>query len=270
MGLALTVLSACAGPPKPPAITAASDTRGRIVQVALTEWERWGRLTVDGWPEALPHEAAPENYENILTYWESVPEGGAIAARHRQAHDALIASLAYQSEDGSDGQAYGTQPAAPIALPSISLWAYPAWSAAFVSYVMGRAGVPDTAFPPSAAHAFYIDSLLYAASYDHATAPFLPHDPQDYAPRPGDLICANRANTTRLAGWRDRMAETGQFRPLHCDVVVANGGGVVQAIGGNVLDAVVLRRFPADRSGRVLPAPLDKPSFFVVFQNRLN
>jgi hypothetical protein len=64
--------------------------------------------------------------------------------------------------------------------------------------------------------------------------------------------------------------EPGQFRPMHCDVVVANGGQLVQAIGGNVLDAVVLRRFPADPAGHALPPPEDKPPFFVVFENRMD
>ena len=65
------------------------------------------------------------------------------------------------------------------------------------------------------------------------------------------------------------MAETGAFRPMHCDVVVSDQPGLVQAIGGNVRDAVVLRRLPADEKGRVKPAPYGEAGFFVVFENRL-
>src|SRR5690606_28435267 len=100
-------------------------------------------------------------------------------------------------------------------------------------------------------------------------AAFLPHDPAEYTPVPGDLICAARS-CRPLYRWPDRALEPGQFRPMHCDVVVASGGGRVQAIGSYVLDAVVLRRFPADGEGRALPPPYDKPPFFVVFENRLD
>ncbi|MBO1075897.1 DUF2272 domain-containing protein (plasmid) [Roseomonas marmotae] len=158
---------------------------------------------------------------------------------------------------------------APQVLPSISLWSHPAWSAAFVSYVMQRAGVPGFVFPPSAAHSFYVDALLANWSSYPEGAAFRPHAPHEYAPRPGDLICADRS-ISPLYGWEERLAEPGQFRPMHCDVVVASGGGLVQAVGGNVLGAVVLRRFPADAAGRALPPPWDKPPFFVVFENRLD
>jgi hypothetical protein len=242
-----------------PSATAVTTQRGAVVSAAMAEWDRWGRLTVDGWPEALPVEAAPENYTNILTYWDSVPEGPGVINRHQNTHDALLAGLTELLPEG----------APPPALPSISLWAHPAWSAAFISHVMQRAGVPGFVFPPSAAHSTYIDALLASwASYPEGAA-FRPHAPSEYTPVPGDLICADRS-AAPLYHWQDKLAEAGQFRPMHCDVVVASGGGLVQAIGGNVLDVVVLRRFPADRAGHALPPPWDKPPFFVVFENRLD
>ena len=255
-------LAGCASsPPPPPTAPAAtlSPQRARLVQAALAEWNRWGQLTVDGWPIALPQQAAPEHYSSVLTYWETVPEGPAVIRRHQQTHDALLAGLTEMLPEG----------APPPALPSISLWAYPAWSAAFVSYVMQQAGVPGYVFPPSAAHAFYIDALIAAAAGNPDGAAFRPHDPAEYVPVPGDLICADRSRSP-LYHWQERAMEPGQFRPMHCDVVVATGGQLVQAIGGNVLDAVVLRRFPADRTGRALPPPVDKAPFFVVFENRMD
>jgi hypothetical protein len=50
---------------------------------------------------------------------------------------------------------------------------------------------------------------------------------------------------------------------MHCDIVVSAGPGIVEAVGGNVADAVTLARWPADGEGRVL-APL-----LVVMENRL-
>jgi hypothetical protein len=265
MALATASLLSLAGctlspPPPPPARASASlpPQRAALVQAALTEWQRWGKLTVDGWPEYLDPPAAPENFPSILAYWETVSEGPAVIRRHEETRDAMLAGLVEFLPEGT-----------PLPLPAISLFASPAWSAAFVSYVMQRAGVPGYIFPPAAAHAFYIDALLYAWSGNPEGAAFVPHAPVDYTPRAGDLICADRSRSP-LYHWQERLSEAGQFRPMHCDVVVAAGGGLVQAVGGNVLDAVVLRRFPADGAGRALPPPWDKAPFFVVFENRLD
>lgn len=257
----LALLGACASRPAPlPPPAQASAAKARIIEVALAEWRAWGEFTVDGWPTTLPREPAPGNFQRILRYWSHVEEGQAVILRHQETHDALVQSLT---------ENLGEQPAAaPAVEPSIFLWAWPAWSAAFISHVMAQAGVPRFVFPPSAAHSTYVDTLLTTAMAAPDTAGFLPQDPNAYAARPGDLLCADRAQN-RLISWQDRLNELGQFRPMHCDVVIANGGGRVQAIGGNVLDAVVLRRFPTDAAGRVLPAPWDKPQFFLILQNRL-
>ncbi|MFC7554954.1 hypothetical protein ACFQU7_26095 [Pseudoroseomonas wenyumeiae] len=83
----VALLAGCASPPPPPTVPSGSNLpatqSAALVRAALTEWERWGRLTVDGWPEALPAAAAPENYSNVLTYWEAVPEGPASSAATR-------------------------------------------------------------------------------------------------------------------------------------------------------------------------------------------
>ncbi|MXP65967.1 DUF2272 domain-containing protein [Roseomonas sp. M0104] len=258
MGLLLAALSCAAPPAGQDAARLGHEApwRARIAGEALAEWQAWGRLTVDGWPEALAEPADPALFERVLAYWDSVPaEGPAVARRQRTTFDALMAGLA---EGGGEA-----------ALPAISLWAYPAWSAAFISHVMARAGVPGFVFPPAIAHATYVDALLSQATWNSASAAFLPHDPGGYAPRPGDLLCADRS-LVPLLHWQERLAEPGRFREMHCDVVVAAAPGRVQAVGGNVLDAVVLRRFPADAQGRLLPAPPDKPPFLVVFENRLD
>ncbi len=264
LALALTTgwLAACASPPPPPspAVRAAlPPQRERLVQASLAEWTRWGRLAVDGWPEFLDPPADPQHYSDVLAYWEAVPEGPGVIRRHQQTYDAMLAAMTESMP--ADAQ--------PPALPAISIWAYPAWSAAFISYVAQKAGIPGYVLPPAAAHAFYIDALIAAAISNPDGAAFRPHNPAEYAPQPGDLICADRSRSP-LYHWQERALEPGRFRPMHCDVVVTNGQRLVQAVGGNVLDAVVLRRFPADDAGRALPPPYDKPPFFVVFENRLD
>ena len=81
-------------------------------------------------------------------------------------------------------------------------------------------------------------------------------------------LCADRGRDP-IRDWRDRAADAGRFRPMHCDIVVATGPGWVDAVGGNVLDAVTRTRFPADASGYLLPEPPGAPAWFAIFENRI-
>ncbi|MFC3124807.1 DUF2272 domain-containing protein [Pseudoroseomonas globiformis] len=230
--------------------------RARLVGNAIQEWQSWGRITLHGWPNLRESEPDPAMFDKILAYWTSVPgEGPAIIRRHQALRDALA-----ESQDVAG---------AASASASISLWAWPAWSAAFISHQMAASGVPSFVFPPSASHAAYVDVLLAEVQQTGTAAAFAAHHPADYVPRPGDLLCSDRS-LYPLLHWQDRIADAGQFRPMHCDIVVAARGGTVHVIGGNVLDVVALRIFPADDAGRVLPAPWDKPPFFLVLENRLD
>ncbi len=96
----------------------------------------------------------------------------------------------------------------------------------------------------------------------------MPREVSEYAPVAGDLVCADRS-ARPLRSWRDRAADGGRFRPMHCDIVVAAGPGVVEAVGGNVRDAVTRARFPADDAGRLLPLPPGNPTWFAILENRL-
>jgi len=254
--LALALLAACATPaptvtaPATPPLPYPEVTRERMLRLAMEEWQEWGRITVrDGQPRApaVPQESQVGNFPRVLAYWRAVEgEGRAAIDRNRGRYAALL---------GLPGTAGG-------------LWSEPAWSAAFVSYVMRNAGVDEREFPSSAAHAFYIDGMLADAMAYPAQAPFVPHDIGAYAPQPGDLVCADRSRRA-LANWRDRLAERGQFRPMHCDIVVSAGPGEVQAVGGNIADAVTLSVFAADASGRLLARRPGNPIWFAVFENRL-
>ncbi|MBW6401137.1 DUF2272 domain-containing protein [Roseomonas sp. HJA6] len=168
--------------------------------------------------------------------------------------------------EGEDGGA-GGGPRAVFGLDDIAFYDYPAWSAAFISSVARRAGVPESDLPSSSRHARYIDAVIMHAAADPEHAAYLPRAPEDYAPVEGDLLCADRAYV-RLPHWTARIAERGRPRPMHCDVVIRTRAGFVEAIGGNVQGMVALRRFPADSEGRVLPAPFGRPSFIVILAAR--
>jgi hypothetical protein len=209
-----------------------------MLRIATAEWEDWGRQ--DAVTPTRSQEADTVNFPRVLAYWRAVPDGGAPITRNR---------LRYR--EGDPG-----------------LWHEPAWSAAFISFVMRGAGVDGREFPSSAAHAYYLDALIEDSRRFPATAPFIPHEVADRAPRVGDLICADRSDAP-LASWRDRIPERGRFRPMHCDIVVRVIPGAVEAVGGNVRDAVTLSRFRTDSAGRLLPRAPGEPTWFAILENRL-
>ena len=247
--LTVCLLAACASLPAPePPLSYPPAARARLLRLALAEWDEWGRiaLTAGQRPPTWHAESDPANFPRILAYWRAVPQDEGAIALNRRRYAAALAGA-------PEGE---------------HLWQDPYWSAAFISYLMLAAGIDRREFPPSAAHSAYVDALIADAIRFPATAPFLPRSPHEVAPRPGDLLCADRGRTPIL-DWRQRAADAGRFRPMHCDLVVETGPGHVDAIGGNVLDAVTRTRFPADAAGILYPAPPGAPAFFAVFENRL-
>lgn len=250
--LALLVLAAgCAGPariaPEPP-LPYPPTARERMLRITLDEWREWGGVVIEAGerPPSDQAETRPENFPRVLAYWRALDDDEGAVARNRRLYRAALAGRA---EGGA-------------------LWQEPFWSAAFISYVLRAAGVDRAEFLPAAAHATYVDALIEGAARFPATAPFIPHGPAERAPRPGDLVCADRGGYP-IAHWRQRAADRGRYRPMHCDIVVRSAPGMVEAVGGNVLDAVALTRFPADAWGYLLPRPPGAPVWFAVFENRL-
>lgn len=240
--LLLLALGACAPVVlvEPP-LSYPSSARERMLRIAQAEWQDWGAIVLDpARPPVTSPESRMDNFPRVLAYWRAVPDEDSAVARNR---------ARYREQSGA-------------------LWSEPAWSAAFISYVMRTAGVDSREFPPSAAHAFYIDALIADAGRFPDAAPFVPHEPSAYAPRVGDLVCADRSDAP-IRSWRERDADQGRFRPMHCDIVVRVRPGRVEAIGGNVRDAVSLVRFPTDASGALLPREPGGATWFAVFENRL-
>lgn len=245
----LLALGGCALPAPEPPLSYPPATAERVIRLALAEWRDWGGAMQEAFAPAPPRspESEAANFPRVLAYWRAVPVDHGAIPDNRRRYAALLA--------GSPGD--GT-----------ALWAEPAWSAAFVSWVFRSAGVDAAEFPPSATHALYLDGLLATALRHPDRAPFLPHAPAGRAPRPGDLLCRDRG-TPPLRHWRDRLAETGTIRPMHCDIVVNVLPGAVEAVGGNVGDAVTLLRFPAAPDGRLLPAPDGQAPVLLIVESRL-
>jgi len=123
------------------------------------------------------------------------------------------------------------------------------WSAAFISWVMVRAGVPG--FNASPRHIDYIRQA-YTGSTPYRLA-----DPATEKPAPGDLLCflRDRRQTLSYSGLLQALdnGSVGHWKS-HCEVVVsANMGGdrTLYLIGGNVMNTVAMRMLALDRSGRI-------------------
>lgn len=118
------------------------------------------------------------------------------------------------------------------------------WSAAFISWLAQSAGLTRDDFPPTVLHWDYIAHALNGDSRH-----FVARDARDYAPQTGDLLCAPRgeAFVAEVRGFDD--LRRGAY---HCDLVVERRSDELDAIGGNVSDAVSLTRVALDAEGRAV------------------
>ena len=125
------------------------------------------------------------------------------------------------------------------------------WSAAFISWVMQRAGVPG--FRTSASHFDYVR----AARKDVAASPYRFVEPMSAKLETGDMLCYVR--TGRVYG-HEGLAKaidgTATSLPMHCDLIVAAVDGKAYAVGGNVQQAVTLRMLRLDAQGRLSDLPM--------------
>lgn len=126
------------------------------------------------------------------------------------------------------------------------------WSAAFIAWLARGAGLAPAEFPETVLHWDYIERFLHPRDGDR----FATRDPAAYAPRVGDLVCVARSSYA-APEFAEEVKGFAQLRrgPYHCDLVVAEAPGGVEAIGGNVADTVALVRLPVDSRGFLLPRP---------------
>ncbi len=227
--------------------------RRRIVDVAVQEWAFFGFQTLDARPveagrlpdgivpEALnPRRPGPRQARHMLRfgdgearervsasvagYWSATPDGARVIADQNRE---------WRRTDQSIG------------------WTQP-WSAAFISWVMCEAGLGDMGqFQRDISHRVYIDQAIRARDGGAPQAAFVAHDAGEAVIEPGDLLCNARGS----AGYRtlaDRRRDTGEYAPLHCDVVVRvdEAAGLFHMIGGNVMNSVTLTILPGVRDGQ--------------------
>lgn len=234
--------------------------RRRIVDVAVQEWAFFGFQTVDARPveagrlpdgivpEALnPRRPAPRQARHMLRfgdwddrervtasvggYWSATPDGARVIADQNRE---------WRRTDRPIG------------------WTQP-WSAAFISWVMCEAGLGDMGqFERDISHRVYIDQAIRARDGVAPEAAFIAHDAGETAIEPGDLLC-NARGSASYRTLADRRRDTGEYAPLHCDIVVRvdDEAGLFHLIGGNVMSGVTLTILPGVRDGQ---GPLRPPA----------
>ena len=212
-------------------------SRANAVAIAQREWRAFGAIVDDSPPSEIPlpqilrPDHQPGLWQRVGDYWWIGQDSGSDESD-------------WNSRYNENGAAFTGDP--------------PAWSAAFVSYVMRVSGA-GRGFPYTPLHADYIN----AAARDEGV--LRAERPDAYPPQPGDLICASRQRKRPLTF--DDLPTTRFF--AHCDIVAARLPGQLLAIGGNVSAGVTMKHVPttaegtlADRGGRVIDARY--PWFVVV------
>lgn len=249
--IALLLWLVCAGPwalaqaadpcPMLRSQTASPDPATRLAAHACAEHQRWhapfidsdGRLASQRVTEAESARLADgsETWRRVAGYW---------------------------NESGLLGQVSGRPGALECANPAGSFWEKTAcraflvdtpWSAAFVSWVASRAGLPG--FIGSASHVNYVRR----AYRDPQSSAYRVLDPLAAMPRRGDLLCYVRVPSRVFGfdGLATLLATSDEGLGMHCDYVVGSQTGRVHTaylVGGNVLDGVTMRMMPLDGHGR--------------------
>ena len=124
------------------------------------------------------------------------------------------------------------------------------WSAAFVSWVMQRAGVPG--FRSSASHFDYVR----AARKDAAGSPYRFVERWSARGPAGHLLCSVlRTRVLVFVGWANPIDGSASGLPMHCDMIVAVNDGKGYAIGGNVQQAVTMRVLNLNAQGQLWGVP---------------
>ncbi len=191
-------------------------SRENAIAIAMREWRAWGMQVNDAPPGPdLPIEAREDRqagmWQRVGDYWWYGQDGGS-------------QSSGWTGKYSNDGREYRAEP--------------PAWSAAFISYLMRSAGAGDR-FPYSPLHATYIN----AAAAGNAILAAQP--PETYAVQPGDLICYGRRGAQRL-----RFADLPASSFFgHCDIVVGAIPGQLTVVGGNVTAGVTMKHVQVTEQG---------------------
>lgn len=216
----------------------------RIAAVACDESLRWNRPFIDAdgrLASLVAYEAEASGLKDGAAPWRRV-------AFYWQ-FSGLLPAMAFK-----DGASDCTYAAMSLSYPGMGCRGFVIdnpWSAAFISWVMQRAGVPG--FRGSASHFDYVR----AARKDSENSPYALVEPMSAQLHVGDLLCYVRSGRVYgFAGLLKVIDGGNTGLPMHCDVIVAAGDGKAYAIGGNVQQAVTLRLLNLNANGQLWGMPV--------------
>lgn len=217
----------------------------RIAAVACDEHLRWRRafigtdgrlassLVAEGESRGLEGGGAP--WRQVARYW----------------HEAGL--LGQTSAPGAGDCTYAVANAAYPGLGCRGFVIDSPWSAAFVSWVMRRAGVPR--FTLSGGHFDYVR----VARVNPANSPYVFLDPLSATPATGDMLCYVRGGQVYGHQGLVRAIDGGATGlAMHCDIVVAAspaGDARAWLVGGNVQQAVTMRALNLNAGGQFWGLP---------------
>jgi len=118
-----------------------------------------------------------------------------------------------------------------------------AWSGAFVSYILKKAGAEG--FEGSASHSSYIRRAVANRKMGRLNENYVAYRHFEKVAEVGDLICYSRAGTET-----DPYDRTSSYES-HCDIVVKKNATNVEVIGGNVSNSVT-KKLVSTSNGKVL------------------
>ncbi|MGS0625217.1 DUF2272 domain-containing protein [Ralstonia sp. VS2407] len=258
--------------------------REKMIEIAMTEWDRWGRQVVrvgrddtycvagGGFPDqpqgrwltADDPTPAPSDEESGT----DMPLPNAVAT---PAVPPPAPCLRYPDGTGGEATARGCMLAKRYwgivgKTPTCQQlttggWA---WSAVFISWIMRKAGLQNDQFLTGATHAEYVtdarDHLLKHPAFVLERTPAVP--------RPGDLICTARGADRFMTDPAEIQAGR---TPMHCDLVVEVDPvrHEVKSIGGNVQQSASMSITELNDANQLDPYTNSVMQWLVILRNQL-
>jgi Domain of unknown function (DUF1906)/Uncharacterized protein conserved in bacteria (DUF2272) len=117
------------------------------------------------------------------------------------------------------------------------------WSAAFISYVVKRAGPAYANFKFAASHSQFSNDAIQARILNRTSKPFWGYRREEQKPEIGDIVHRNRGPGAYTFDYAENHSEF----TSHSDIVVEVTPHVARVLGGNVSDTVTMSQ--VDGSG---------------------
>lgn len=127
----------------------------------------------------------------------------------------------------------------------------PAWSSAFVSHCVKKAGA-GSKFKYTEAHCHYVAKAMAAADGAGGNYGYIARRTNAYKPKVGDIVVAGREYAKRYDYDQAKLIyEADSFYPSHGDIVVEVFNDKIYVIGGNVIHNVGRKTLKLKANGQL-------------------